>query len=380
LFLFFAYLMLIGSRNVYRIYSYLALLKILASLPTAKFRLEYLPAIFVMSIYTLFAMGTANAEFSLRYAVRTFIDIIIVFQIVSEVTRKNDVFQRFLFVLALGGIASGIYGMVSGQASEAIIETGTELEVVERLLGAIPDANFVGYLYDMSIIAIISVKGIKPYIRLPIMALLFYFLAKAASISAFVTLCVVLALWLILRFKGIGVVVVFGMLVALSVSVTAILTMPALRENTPFSGLVIRINDKLVYLQRGDWDMVSTERTAVWRTVLSYYRKQPFISQLFGGNVVTTDIVDHPIFKENFSCHNSILQGLLDFGLVGTLIIFVNFFVIYLGRIVKYLHTDDRLDVKDMDRARILFLTVFFLFGLSVDYFVQWSWLMFFFF
>ncbi|MBQ7901390.1 MAG: hypothetical protein IJ365_05440, partial [Clostridia bacterium] len=65
LFMYMRYRMELGSEPAYRIYSYLVALRFLTQLPKMKFRILYLPAIFVFLLHSIFA--TANVE-SVRVA------------------------------------------------------------------------------------------------------------------------------------------------------------------------------------------------------------------------------------------------------------------------------------------------------------------------
>ncbi len=75
---------------------------------------------------------------------------------------------------------------------------------------------------------------------------------------------------------------------------------PAVRNIAAIGSIVTRVNEKMMYLALGRWDMLTTGRYDLWQTVVSHFNRQPMLGKLFGGNVITTLMTDRILVPQGF--------------------------------------------------------------------------------
>ena len=239
LFMYMRYRMLLGDTPVFRIYSYMVVLRFLLDLPKTKFRMAYFPALFVFMLHSLFAMPQLE---SYRVGLNVIVDCALAYIILLKIIDNPGLFRKFIYAFLLGGVASGIYGWTNTDVSVDINVAGAGAQTVNRNFGALSDSNFAGLFYSICIVSAIAVKGIPKWLRAAALVLFGIMLVQTASISALMILAVLLTLYIILKFRMKSIIILTAVFVAAAVAVVVILTTPQLREIEAISGLIIRIN------------------------------------------------------------------------------------------------------------------------------------------
>ena len=374
LFIYMRYKMLIGDTPAFRIYSYLVVLRFLVDLPKTKFRPLYFPALFVFLLHSVFAMPQLE---SLRVGLNVIVDCALVYIILLRVLAEPRLFRKFIYAFLLGGVTSGVYGWTNNEVSVDINVAGAGAQTVHRNFGSLSDSNFAGLFYSLCIICSAAVGGLPKWLRIAAMALFAVMLLQTASLSAILILAALMTLYIILRFRSRSVIILCVLLAVAAIAVIAVLSVPQLRELDAVSGLIVRINEKLSYIPRGRWDLLTTDRSAIWGDAMNVFMSKSIWGQLIGGSVITVMAIDHSILP--IACHNSYIQSLLNFGVLGTLLVYLPLFGIFAYRLFRHLSNSSGYDGEDIRILQLVFNFAFIVFGCTVDFFIDWPFMLFYF-
>ena len=371
IFIYLRYRLLLGDTPAYRLYSYLVVLRFLIDIPKIKFRIPYFPALFVFLLHSLFA--TSRFE-SLRIGLNVIVDCVLVYVILLKLLSDTRLMRKFIFAFMLGGLASGIFGWTNAEFTKEINVSGAGAQKVSRNFGALSDANFAGLFYSLCIICPLTVKGLSLWVKGIFIALFGIMLLQTASISAIIMLFALCVLLIILKFRGKSVMILTLGLILLVIGVAIILAVPALREIDAIAGLIIRLSEKLSYIPRGRWDLLTTDRWDIWQQALARFSEKGLWGKLVGGSVVTVIVIDYSVMS--IACHNSYLQSILNFGLLGTALIYIPLFVIFGYRLLKHFLKKPGYEGEDLAMLRIIFSFAFIVFGFTVDFFIDWPFML----
>lgn len=370
-FIYLRYRLLLGDTPVYRLYSYLVVLRFLWDLKEIKFRIAYLPALFVFLLHSIFATGRFE---NIRIGLNVIIDCALVYIILLKLLSDNRLMRKFIFAFMLGGLSSGIFGWTNDEFTKAINIAGAGAQTVSRNFGALSDANFAGLFYSLCIVATVIVDGISWWVKGGFLALFAIMLLQTASLSALLILFTLMVLYIILKFRGKSVVILTVGLIAAVVGIAIILAVPQLREIDAIAGLIIRVKEKLSYIPRGRWDLLTTDRWDIWQQAIAQFSKKSWWGKIIGGSVVTVMVIDYSVMS--IACHNSYLQSILNFGILGTLIIYIPLFIIFSYRLLLHFSKKSGYDGEDIKIFQIIFSFAFIVFGCTVDFFIDWPFMM----
>ena len=371
LFIYLRYRLLLGDTPVYRLYSYLVVLKFLLDLPKIKFRVAYLPALLVFLMHSLFATGRFE---SLRIGLNVIVDCVLVYIIILKLLTDNRLVRKFIFAFMLGGLASGIFGWTNDEFSKAINVSGAGAQKITRNFGALSDANFAGLFYSLCIICTLTVKGLSIWVKGVFLALFGIMLLETASLSALLMLFTIGVLLIILKFRGKSFFILTAGLVLFAVGIVIILSVPQLREIDAISALIIRVTEKLSYIPRGRWDLLTTDRRDIWQEAIARFSEKGLWGKIVGGSVVTVMVIDYSVMS--IACHNSYLQSLLNFGILGTVLIYIPLIIIFIYRLLKHFSKKTGYEGEDIAMLQIIFSFAFIVFGCTVDFFIDWPFML----
>lgn len=371
LFIYMRYRMLIGGTTAFRLYSYLVVIRFLIDLPKTKFRMAYLPALFVFFLHSIFAVGEFE---SLRAGMYVIVETSLIYIILLKILADPKLMRKFIFAFIMGGIASGVYGWTNSEVSVDINVRGAGAHTVNRNFGSLGDANFAGLFYGLCIMSSLVLQKIPTALRVVFIALFGVMLLQTASLSAILVLIVLLAFWIILKYRGKSVLILFILLVAAIVGITVLLSVPQFRQIEAIAGLIIRIEEKLSYIPRGRWDLLTTDRSAIWNEVMNVVSAKSIWGKLIGGSVVTVLLIDYSVMS--IACHNSYLQSVLNYGLLGTLIIYIPLFVVFIHRLSQHFTKKPGYEIEDLKMLQLLFSFAFIVFGFTVDFFIDWPYML----
>ena len=371
MFIYLRYRLLLGDTPVYRFYSYLVVLRFIWEINNIKFRIAYLPALFVFLLHSLFATGRFE---SIRVGLNVIVDCALIYIILLKLLNDNRLMRKFIFAFMLGGVSSGIFGWTNDEFTKAINVSGAGAQTVSRNFGALSDANFAGLFYSLCIVATVIVKGIGWWIKGIFLCLFAVMLLQTASLSALLILFTLMVFYIILKFRGKSVVILSVGLFAAVVCIGIILAVPQLREIDAIAGLIIRVKEKLSYIPRGRWDLLTTDRWDIWQDAIAAFSQKGLWGKLVGGSVVTVMVIDYSVMS--IACHNSYLQSVLNFGIIGTFLIYLPLFTIFVYRMLKHFSKKSGYEGDDIKMLQLIFMFAFIVFGFTVDFFIDWPFMM----
>jgi len=371
LFIYLRYRLLLGDTPVYRLYSYLVVLKFLTEIPKIRFRIAYLPALLVFLMHSLFATSMFK---SLRIGLNVIVDCVLVYIIILKLLSDKRLVRKFIFAFMLGGLASGIFGWTNDEFSKAINVSGAGAQKVTRNFGALSDANFAGLFYSLCIICTLTVRGLSIWVKGVFLALFGIMLLETASLSALLMLFTIGVLLIILKYRGKSIIILSLGLVAGIIGIVIILSVPQLREIDAIAGLIIRVTEKLSYIPRGRWDLLTTDRWDIWQQAIARFSEKGLWGKIVGGSVVTVMVIDYSVMS--IACHNSYLQSLLNFGILGTVLIYIPLIMIFTYRLLKHFSKKSGYDGEDIAMLQLIFSFAFIVFGCTVDFFIDWPFML----
>ncbi|MBQ8808322.1 MAG: hypothetical protein IJZ81_03325 [Clostridia bacterium] len=371
IFIYLRYRLLIGDTPAFRLYSYLLVMKFLCDITKVKFRIAYLPALFVFTLHSIFALPRLS---SLRIGLNVIVDCALAYIVLLKLLQDGKLMRKFIFVFMLGGIASGIYGWTNKSFAVDINVAGAGAHTVKRNFGALSDANFAGLFYSLCIICAIVIKNVPLWLKCVFLALFAVMLLETASLSALLILSVLATLYIILKYRGKSIFILSGLLVALVLAVTVILSIPQLRQIDAIAGLIFRVSEKLSYIPRGRWDLLTTDRSAIWGEAMSIFSSKSLWGKLIGGSVITVMFIDYSVIS--IACHNSYLQSLLNFGVLGTLLIYIPLLLVFSYRMLKHFTQKSGYGNEDIRMLQLIFSFAFIVFGMTVDFFIDWPFML----
>lgn len=374
LLMYFREFMLLGGTTVYRVYSYLVLIKVLFDIKNLKLRIMALVPMIVFSLFCIFGIGRLD----MRVGIQSMMDLFVLYFILAKILADDDVMRLYLFVFLLGGIASGIFGWTSEASVNIDVGIGEATTEITRVYGALYDANYAGFYYTVCVLIVTMLKGLRWWLRAPLGAFFLVVLFQTGSLSGLFTCIVAVVIVVVMKYRSRSVPFLILIAVGLAAFAFAAWNIPAVRNIASVASIVTRINERLLYLAMGNWDQLTTGRYDLWQMAITHFNQQSMLGKLFGGNVITTALTDDSLFHRDFACHQMYLQSLMNFGVVGTLTIFSSLAATFIYRIFRFFTVDKSAANSDIKMIQISFVAVFLVFGLSVDYFVDWRFLFFF--
>lgn len=376
LFLFMRNKMVIGDTTAYRFYSYLLVLKCVWELPRLKIRVAYLPVLFVLAMHCVFAAGRYN----LRMGLNVIVDVVLVYLILARVEQDDALTRRLLTAFLLGMVLSGVYGFTASDAFKDIHVTGAGAETVSRNFGALGDANYAGFFYDAAVLTALVVKGIPRWLRVFFVGLGLVLVVRTASLSALASLGLALCFLLILKMRRRAVPVLLCAGLAGAAGIALVMHVPFLGNLPGIHGLVLRLTEKLYYIRLGRWDMLTTDRAVLWAAAWSLFVSKGLAGRLLGGSVITYMIQETTLLSSYMACHQSYLQALLNFGILGTVGIYGPLLLLFLYRLANHFLRPAGYDREDIKIMQLVYAFLFFVFGFTIDFFIDWTFLFFCFF
>jgi O-antigen ligase len=371
LFIYLRYRLLIGDTPAFRVYTYLMVLRFLIDLRNIKFKVAYLPALFVFFMHSIFA--TSRVE-SLRVGFNIIVDCALIYILMMRVLPDARLMRKFIFAFMLGGIASGIYGWTNMEFTKDINVSGAGVHTVSRNFGALSDANFAGLFYSLCFICSLTLKKIPIWLRCMFAILFSVMLLQTASLSGFLILTMLSVFLIILRYRTKSIVILPLLFIGIILIFSILWSVPQFREMEAIQGLMFRISEKLSYIPRGRWDLLTTDRYAIWQETLRIFSSKSLWGQLIGGSVVTVMVIDKTIFS--IACHNSYLQSILNFGIIGTFLIYLPLFAIFIYRIIEHFSNRAGYENEDIKILQLILPFAFIIFGLTVDFFIDWPYML----
>ncbi|MDD3766767.1 MAG: O-antigen ligase family protein [Eubacteriales bacterium] len=391
-------LIYIPGEPMYRIYTYLFFVKLIVSKRKIDINLALLPSLAVFILYIVFVVWNADTSAEVRHYIERnqnppsdwFINAKKVFQLTADLSfafvvayilnTDRELFKKFFILLIFVGIASGIYGFSANNIFNYNIgysdRAGTEVSIV-RYMGSFDDPNYAGMFLNIALFAVVSLKIFrKSYVKFPLLLALYYYIIASGSITALVCNAVGWVVFIILRYRlKSATVLLIGAAIA-SIAVYSAINLPVIRDLSVVRNIELRLENQF----KGEIDSENTSaltsgRTKHWQFYMDYYKRQDIFKKLFGGNIVLTSALD-PYFQENNkqAPHQAFIGFLMNFGLVGTIVIILCFLAKNVFYVIYYFKQK-----SDLYLLLVLCNFIWAFYGISLDYFADWKFMFFYF-
>jgi len=244
--------------------------------------------------------------FSLVWAIDIFIEV-------RNSNKMHVLLKRMVLTIAYASLISAVSGYSS-------IERGAFGEYIERagLLGhgSGGDPNIAGLTIVSGLIMLLMIN-MNSMVKLGIGAVLMLSVFRTVSLTtAAICACALFLFFLIkaLYLKNIQVIkLIFG-LIGMCVVIIVLYSNIEVLGVQSITNLKNRIDEAIMQIKIGDWSDVSTGRSDLAQSAIAYFQNQSIVRQLFGGNSLYV-LVKIP--------HNTYLQHLLQFGIIGTSLLFI---------------------------------------------------------
>lgn len=365
-----------ASMPLFRLYTYMVAVRLVLDLPLTRFRMFFLPALLVFCLFSVFGVGALN----IRVGFNMMVDVLVGYCVLTRILVNPSLARRFFSFLALLGVAAGIYSLASGNAVAFDVgRRDIRSEQIVRYMGTFGDANYAGFFYLICIQAAMNIATPRaPALRVLLLLALHFFLLLTNSMTALIVYVFCFSFFISLRFRKRALLIHLIVLAVLFTLIMTVLSIPALSEIGFIKNVVIRVREQIRYLNYGRFDMFTSDRTFIWNYFLDFFQDQSLLSKLFGGNVVTTMIVDGR-FSKFGACHQVYLQGLLTIGILGAAIVFLSIVLRFVYRFIRYfIHwRDDK--CADLTRFTLICVLAWLCFGFSIDFLLDWRFMLFYF-
>src|SRR5699024_5812265 len=106
-------------------------------------------------------------------------------------------------------------------------------------------------------------------------------------------------------------------------------------------------------------------RYAIWSEAMNIFFSKDFWGQLIGGDVITVMAIDYSVIE--IACHNSYIQALLNFGVIGTILVYIPMFCVFTYRMLRHFSNDAGYETEDIKILQLIFNFAFIVFGFTVD-------------
>ena len=365
-----------GTTTVYRVYSYLLLIHIFKDFFILRVKPQYIP---VMCVFAAFCL-LCTSKLSIRVSAMVFCDVLFVFIVGCMLHEKPPLMRKFIVVYVMAALCAGIYSLTAKTLVSYETGVGT-MVTITRYVGTVNDANYAGCFYNIALFMTMCSNNFRKwYLRLPIVALLAYFILLTASQTALLCMLLGFCVYVVLRYRMAGVPFALILLVGAVLFIAALIYIPALRDAPALSTISSRIQASLVEMRGGDIATLTTNRSELWRLAWEYFTELPLHKKLFGGSPMTMLLSLPELYETIGAVHQSFIQGLLDFGILGTLVVFGTFLCQTGVHALKCLRLDDTGLPIDLLRCSVISAYVFLLYSFTMDLFMDWRVLFFFFF
>lgn len=382
---------IIPGLSMFAIYSFLVIGKyVLFDKCEKKLPVFTLPAVFIMILYALFALPSADttaarlsyinsgrvppsdAMINMRLIIGYAFDSVLIIILALRVSNDEKLKKLVCKVIAVSAVLSGIFGYT---ANNLFIYGGEDAGII-RYMASFNDPNYASFFFNLAIfIVLIDTDFKKLYIKIPLLVVYYYFLVATGSLSGIIFNVIGLILFSVFRYRLKAIIAVAVTAVIAGGAVFAVMKIPKL-ANLP---VVINLQNRLDLQFSNGEDTTAAEATSgrseQWEKYWGYFKKQEIGNKLFGGNIIMSYSIDQH-FKDEFdnAPHQAYISFLLDFGIIGGSIMIL-FFIAKLAATFILMCKENR----DMPLLMFMIACMWLFYGFGFDYFGDWRFMIFYF-
>lgn len=364
---FYSQLVLPGGLVVFRIYSFLFLLKMLMS-RSVRIEKRLIVPFLIITFYCI----TVVAFFNFRMSISVIFDMLFVLLFICYCLGQRTRFIEFFKFYSIAAISSIIYGFLGlGSQMETVVLVDRASVHVTRFLATYEDPNYIGFFFNIAIFSIISM-GIfnNKKIRLCILFILYMSLLATLSITAM--LCNILGLLIYIVLKKDKYFKHSVLVVCIFLFMISIYHLGNTRNVYILADVNYRIQSKISELSDNNLSEFTSNRTNLWASNANIFWNQPVGKMLFGGNYLTSYEFDKSMFSD--LSHQEFIDMSLNFGILGTLILMSSYIFSSIKSLRMYVINKSE---EYLLITMIKYVWFFYAFGLSM--FPSWRFYLFFF-
>lgn len=183
------------------------------------------------------------------------------------------------------------------------------------------DANYSALILCIGISSVLNYKKLHIAWRIATCTVMIAAMVETLSISGLIGLLIVVIFSFSLN-KNFG-KALFRVILILLILVLLFQLYTVLPDRFHVEGIddyILRVEEKLGFAEKGDYDAVTTDRTELSAFKVNYFLNQtPLFRQLFGFNALN--------IGDGFMSHNTYVDFLLQLGIIGTMLVVAYIFV-----------------------------------------------------
>lgn len=237
---------------------------------------------------------------------------------VMAADKQPEGMQNIYGSMALASVLSGVHCLLFGGV--LYYEATSALKVARMgVIGAgAGDPVFSGMYLLIGFSILLCNKQMYMWVRLILMTVLLAACIMTVSTTVIIGLLLIVMLYQLINgsLKG-GVAKIFIFLIFVGLLLTVYMGLPQDARNEQLDAFLDKTIVKFEQFASGDFALATTNRSSLASLYLNFYNRQDGLSYFFGGNRI-------PITEITFSnlvSHNTYIDLLLRFGLVGTLLL-----------------------------------------------------------
>jgi len=253
---------------------------------------------------------------------------IVVFVCFSMILKPKDTDEVNSFIdrLCITIIVAVSNSILYGAMNHKFLTEASGENIIQRFQGTY-EPNFMSMYINLAILSVLTIKDRFPKKILAYLLILVFVCAIVATAS--VTGIIVLVSSVILYFifqeknwkeKVIDLLLIIGLITVVFLGIKLVKTIEPEEKEQFDSGLETRVDHLNDLVENGEFDQLTSGRIPLFKTFLSKSFDRPAISILFGNDATTKKIYCNFFGRERYS-HNSYIDCLYNFGIIGFLLI-----------------------------------------------------------
>lgn len=270
-------------------------------------KLQQSALVYLLVALVLIMQPLFTDSLSFRGALYSFVFILSLLVLPNNEESRKKLFCGIAYTVVL----IALHACITGGVKFYDLAEGSEEVLRKGVLGVgSGDANFSSYLLLIGIVCLCYIDGLKIGWKLACIGVLLYAVMITLSITGLLALLATSLMGTLLSKKKKKALII---LIVIAIIVVALFdnyaALPAAFRNEALDGYIVRVEEKMLQFQMGDYSGATTGRSYLAKTYLAYIFNQPVMPLLFGGNGLF--IINNKI------AHNTFLSLLLQVGLVG---------------------------------------------------------------
>ena len=369
-------------------FSYILIFRfIVFDLRRSKLKAWMLPALLVIILFCIFRLPSTSVDI-LRQSytdageqppldsvllLRTIVGFVgdVLYAVLTAIKLHDSpqTLRKFVSLLPVMVIISGIYGFIAGNIYQDV-----------RYNGSFNDPNYFGFFVNMGIFSVLTLKENiyrSKIVKVVIIAVLYYFLLGAGSITGLLCNLGGLVAYTIFYYRKKAVFMIFVVGLIVAGIVMGAMSIPVIRNLSVVQNLQERIELQYSDIAGSSADYLTSGRTTQWERYSGYIAEGRIDEKLFGSRSMLNGMYEEEFVEEvggGFGPHQAYLGFIINFGFVG-LAMFIA------GIVIKIVYFMYRCIVRGQELYLLMSIisAIWIVYGFALDYFFDVRFMLFYF-